>query len=78
MANKSNDLSKKIEYPMEPLMRKIEYPMEPVYYTFLLDAITDKKQRKALKDAITNYHKACRKAYRQLLRDLNKCKKKFS
>lgn len=56
-------------------MKKQVIPMEPVYYSFLLDAITDKKRRKCYKDAINKYNKTCRKALKQLIKDLEKCKK---
>lgn len=60
---------KTTEYKKPP----IAIPMEPAHYTFLLEAICDKKQKKCLKSALIKYHKSCAKAYRQLMKDLEKC-----
>ena len=48
--------------------------MDPVYYSFLLDAIPDKGRKKCFKKALTRYKRACAKAFKQLLRDIEKCK----
>lgn len=55
----------------------MEIPLEPVYYSFLLDAIVDKKHKKCIRTAITRYRKSCQKAGRQLKRELEKCNSKF-
>jgi hypothetical protein len=77
MAKKTTSSANQIEIPMEAIRMPVEIPLEPVYYSFLLDAIANKEHKKCMKDAIARYRKSCRKAGRQLIKDLKKCKRKF-
>jgi hypothetical protein len=51
-----------------------EIPMEPFYYSFLLDAIPDKKNKRCIKAALDKYNRTCMKAYQLLIKELKKCK----
>jgi hypothetical protein len=77
MGNKTTSLKSQSEIQMEPRRMPMEIPLEPVYYSFLLDAIVDKKHKKCIRTAITRYRKSCQKAGRQLKRELEKCNSKF-
>jgi hypothetical protein len=50
-------------------------PMVPSYYSFLLDEISDKKRRKCFGNALNKYNRACTKAFKQFMKDLEKCRK---
>ncbi len=50
-------------------------PMVPSYYSFLLDEIVDKKHRKCIRIAFNKYNKTCIKAFRQFVKDIEKCRK---
>jgi hypothetical protein len=68
---------KQIEIQVDPKKLQTEIPLEPVFYSFLMNTIVNKKQKKCIRTAVSIYQKTCRKAARQLIRDLEKCRKKY-
>jgi hypothetical protein len=50
-------------------------PMVPSFYSFLLEEIPDKENKKCIKIALKKYNKTCTKAFRVFLKDLEKCRK---
>jgi hypothetical protein len=54
------------------LSHPIEIPVIPAYYSFLLQGVCNKKQKKAMLAAINKYNKTCQKAYKQLIKELEK------
>jgi len=76
MGTESSSL-KQIEFHVDPKKLQVEIPLEPVFYSFLMDAIVNKKQKKCIKTAVSIYRNTCRKAARQLIRDLERCRKKY-
>jgi len=50
-------------------------PMVPSYYSFLLEENLDKKNKKCIRIALNKYNKTCTKAFRQFLKDIEKCRK---
>lgn len=57
------------------IMKQKVIPMVPSFYSFMLEEISDKKRRKCYRNALSRYNKTCAKAFRQLIRDLEKCRK---
>jgi hypothetical protein len=66
--------SKQREFYVDPNKIQVEIPLEPVFYSFLMESIVDKKQKKCIRAAVKIYQKSCRKAARKLLKDLEKCR----
>jgi hypothetical protein len=55
-------------------MKKQVIQMNPVSYSFILEAISDKKRRRCYKKALEKYNKTCATALKRLIRDVEKCK----
>jgi hypothetical protein len=76
MGTESSNL-KQIEFHVDPKKLQVEIPLEPVFYSFLMDTIANKKQKKCIRTAVRIYQKSCRRAARKLIKDLEKCRGKF-
>jgi hypothetical protein len=76
MGTESSSL-KQIEFHVDPRKIQTEIPLEPVFYSFLMNTIVNKKQKKCIRTAVGIYRNSCRKAAGKLIRDLERCRKKY-